>query len=171
MSGAVKYLGVTTTKLTDGSTTSSITIEGKSVTPKAGDVVIYGESEFIWSDTGEGKWHEFGSTGSLKALAFKDSVSATYTPAGTVSTPEVTVTLNTTSIKPFGSAGSLPSCTLPSLTTNVTDETLTLSWSAGSFDAGTLPSAGTAVTVAKDVKTATASQPTFTGTGTTITST
>ena len=53
LSGAVKYLGVTTTELTDGATTSPITIEGKSITPKAGDVVIYGENEFIWSDTGE----------------------------------------------------------------------------------------------------------------------
>ena len=171
LSGAVKYLGVTTTELTDGATTSPITIEEESVNPKAGDVVIYGENEFIWSDTGEGKWHEFGSTGSLKALAFVDSVSATYTPAGTVSTPDVTVELNTTSITPFESAGSLPTCTLPSLSTSVTNETLTLSWSAGSFSAGTLPSAGTAVTVATDVKTATASKPTFTGTETTITST
>lgn len=171
LSGAVKYLGVTTTELTDGATTSPITIEEESVTPKAGDVVIYGESEFIWSDTGEGKWHEFGSAGSLKALAFKDSVSAIYTPTGSVSAPDVTVTLNTTSITPFDSAGTLPSCTLPSLSTSVTDETLTLSWSAGSFSAGTLPSAGTTVTVATDVKTATASNPTFTGDETTITST
>lgn len=171
LSGAVKYLGVTTTELTDGATTSPVLIEGESVTPKAGDVVIYGENEFIWSDTGEGKWHEFGSTGSLKALAFKDSASATYTPNGTISAPNVTVTLNTSSIKPFGSAGTLPTCTLPSLSTSVTDETLTLSWSAGSFTAGTLPSAGTAVTVATSVESATASNPTFTGTETTITST
>ena len=187
------YLGVTTTAITDGATTSPITIGDKSVTPKAGDVVAYGSSEFVWSDT-ESKWREFGSTGSLKALAFKDSASASYTPAGsvsqptftgtkatisanytpagtvaiskgtgtanytpagTVSAPTVTVTPNTASIKPFGSAG-----TLPSFTASVSGETLSLG-----FSAGTLPSAGTAVTVATGIKSATASAPTFTGTG------
>ena len=140
----------------------------------------------------------------LKVLAFKDSVSATYkpegsvsqpaftgtkanisssytpsgtvsvsegtgtanyTPKGTVSKPTVSVSVNTTSVKPFGSAGTLPSCTLPFWSASVSDETLILSWSDGSFSAGTLPSAGTAVTVATGIKSATATQPTFTGTG------
>lgn len=207
LSGAVTYLGVTTTALTDGATTATVTIGDKQVAAAAGNVVIYGELEFIWSDT-EKKWHEFGSTGSLKALAFKDSASGSYTPAGgvsqptftgkavdvtlkttpagtvaiskgtvstdapanytpegTISTPTITVTANTASVKPFGSAGTLPSCTLPSMSATVADETLTLGWSAGSFSAGTLPSAGTAVTVATGIKSATSSKPTFTGTG------
>lgn len=88
-SGGVHYLGVTTTALADGSTTTPITIDKQDVTPKAGDLAIYGELEFIWSDT-ESKWHEFGSTGSLKALAFKSDVSSSYTPAGTVSQPTFT---------------------------------------------------------------------------------
>ena len=193
LSGALTFLGTTTTALTDGATTSPITIGDSSVTPKAGNVVIYGNSEFVWS-AAESKWREFGSTGSLKALAFKDSASASYTPAGsvsqptftgtkatisssftpagtvaiskgtgtanytpagTVSAPTVTVTPNTTSVKPFGSAG-----TLPSFTASVSGETLSLG-----FSAGTLPSAGTAVTVATGIKSATASAPKFTGTG------
>ena len=203
LSGALTFLGTTTTALTDGATTSPITIGDSSVTPKAGNVVIYGNSEFVWSDV-ESKWREFGSTGSLKALAFKDSASGSYTPAGTVSqptftgtkatisssftpagsvaiskgtgtanyTPEgtvskptVTVEMNTASVKPFGSAGTLPSCTLPSMGATVSGETLALTWTAGSFSAGTLPSAGTEVTVATGVKSATASQPTFAGKG------
>lgn len=203
LSGALTFLGTTTTALTDGAATSPVTIGGSSVTPKAGNVVIYGSSEFVWS-AAESKWREFGSTGSLKALAFKDSASGSYTPAGSVgqptftgtkatisssftpagsvaiskgtgtanytpegsvSAPSVSVTMNTASVKPFGSAGTLPSCTLPSMSATVSGETLTLGWSAGSFSAGTLPSAGTAVTVATSVKSATASQPTFTGTG------
>lgn len=51
---------------------------------KAGDVVICGKLEFAFSDTDK-KWHEFGSTGSLKALAFKDTASANYKPKGNVS--------------------------------------------------------------------------------------
>ena len=168
ISGALKYLGATTTSLSDGSTANPITIGGKSVTAVAGDVVIYGNLEFVWSDT-DSKWHEFGSTGSLKALAFKDSATGNYTPAGTVSAPTVTVSVNTASVKPFGSAGTLPSCTLPEMTATVSGETLTLGWTAGSFSAGTLPSAGTDVTVATGIKSATASAPVFTGTSGSIT--
>lgn len=168
VSGAMKYLGTTTTAISDGSTANPVTIGGKSVTPAAGDVVIYGNSEFVWSDA-ESKWREFGSTGSLKALAFKNSASGSYTPAGTVSVPTVNVSVNTTNVKPFGSAGTLPSCTLPSLSATVSGETLTLGWSAGSFSAGTLPSAGADAAVATGIKSASASQPTFTGTAGTVT--
>lgn len=168
ISGALKYLGATTTSLSDGSATNPVTIGGKSVTAAAGDVVIYGNLEFVWSDT-DSKWHEFGSTGSLKALAFKDSATGSYTPAGTVSAPTVTVSVNTASVKPFGSAGTLPSCTLPEMTATVSGETLTLGWTAGSFSAGTLPSAGADVTVATGIKSATASAPAFSGTSGSIT--
>ena len=98
LSGALTYLGTTTTAITDGSAASPITIGDKSVTPKAGNVVAYGNSEFVWSDT-ESKWREFGSTESLKALAFKDSASASYTPAGTISQPTFTGTKATISAK------------------------------------------------------------------------
>lgn len=168
ISGAMTYLGATTTAISDGSTTNPITIGGKSVTPAAGDVVIYGNSEYVWSDT-ESKWREFGSTGSLKALAFKDSASGSYTPAGTVSAPTISVSVNTASVKPFGSAGTLPSCTLPQMTATVSGETLTLGWTAGSFSAGTLPSAGADVSVATGIKSASATAPTFTGTASDIT--
>lgn len=50
---------------------------------KAGDLVISGTREYVFSDA-DNKWHEFGSTGSLKALAFKDSASGTFKPKGTV---------------------------------------------------------------------------------------
>lgn len=203
LTGAMEYIGTTTTALSDGATTSPITIGTASITPKAGNVVIYGNKEFIWSDT-DTAWHEFGSTGSLKALAFKDSASgsvkpsgsvskpsftgtagtasasytpkgsviiskgtgtANYTPQGTVSAPSVSVGMNTTSVTPIASVGTLPSCTLPQLSATVSNETLILSWTPGSFSAGTLPTKGNAVTVATGVKSATASAPTFTGTG------
>ena len=97
--GGTHFLGVTTTTLTDGATTSPITIEDESVTPAKGDFVIVANSgsepyiEFIWTGS---KWSELGSTGSLKALAYKDSASGEYTPAGTVTvdyTPEGSVTV------------------------------------------------------------------------------
>lgn len=90
ITGAMHYEGVTSTTLSDGATTATITIDGDSKTftaDDAGSVVISGQKEYVWNGT---KWQEFGSTGSLKALAFKDTASASYKPAGTVSQPTFT---------------------------------------------------------------------------------
>ena len=95
LSGTVTWLGVTTTPLSDGATTNPITIGGESKTAVAGDVAAYGELEFVFNGT---KWQEFGSTGSLKALAFKDSASGNYTPAGNVSKPTFTGTEGNVSV-------------------------------------------------------------------------
>ena len=157
--GAMHYAGVTTSALANGSSTSPIKINNVDYTPSNGDVVIYESLEFVWS-TSDNKWHEFGSTGSLKGLAFKDSASASYTPAGSVSAPTVSVAVNTASVTPISGVG-----TLPSFTASVTNETLTLGFSAGS-----LPTKGTAVTVATSIKSASASAPAFKGTSATITS-
>jgi hypothetical protein len=156
--GAMHYAGVTATALANGSSTSPIKINEADYTPSNGDVVIYGQLEFVWS-TSDKKWHEFGSTGSLKGLAFKDSASASYTPAGSVSAPTVTVAVNTAKVAPITDVG-----TLPNFTASVSNETLTLGFSAGS-----LPTKGEDVTVATSIKSASASAPAFTGTNATIT--
>lgn len=83
-SGGMHFVGKTTTALTDGATTSPIMIGETEYTPKAGDVVAYEKSEFVWSDA-TNKWIWFGDLGSLKKLAFKDNASGSYTPAGSVS--------------------------------------------------------------------------------------
>lgn len=72
ITSGIHYRGVTTSELEDGDTTNPITIKGESYTAESGDLVIYGQLEFIFDGT---EWHEFGSTGSLKALAFKDTAS------------------------------------------------------------------------------------------------
>lgn len=107
---------------------------------------------------------------------------ADVTPAGTVSQPTFSGTAkyikaNTTTVNSITDVGSLPSCTLPSFTTSVSGENLTLGWSAGSFSAGSLPTKGSNTTVATGVVTTssatgaiditpagTVSQPTFSGT-------
>lgn len=147
LSGALTYLGTSSTALTDGCATSPITVGSTSVTPKAGDIAAYGNSEFVWS-AAESKWREFGSTGSLKALAFKDSVSASYTPAGSVSQPTFTGKKATISSS-FTPAGTISepvvttNCVyenvnnvihegeLPSFTASVSDETLSLHYDPG----------------------------------------
>lgn len=168
LSGGIHYIGVTTTALTDGSSTNPIVIGGQSVTAKSGDLVIYGNLEFIFTST-DNKWHEFGSTGSLKALAFKDSASGSYTPSGAVSTPTISIVPEVASIQPIDSVGTAPSCTLPDLSMTVANENLSFGWSAGSFDAGSVPTLGNSVNVMTGIDSATSSQPTFTGSAATIT--
>lgn len=98
-----------------------------------------------------------------------------YTPAGTVSTPTVTVTMNTATVNSITNVGTLPTHSEDSFTPatwsgSVTNETLSFSFDGGSytqgtFTQGTLPTKGSNQTVATTVKSATATQPTFTGTG------
>ena len=87
VTGAMHYLGITTTAIKDGDAPASIVIGEDTIQQadlKAGDVVIYNdgtkELEFVWNGS---KFQEYGSTGSIKALAFKDQASTDFTPAGT----------------------------------------------------------------------------------------
>lgn len=233
IAGGVTFMGATTTALVDGSTATSISINGNSVTAVKGYLVVYQNKEFIFDGT---KWLEFGDLGAFKALAYKDTASATYTPAGSVSkptftgsssavtitaadntngnyqpkgtvskptftgssttstgkftpegsveftntnktatvskassgtatyTPEGNVAAPTISVATAGATTTVNSITdvgtLPSLTTTVTDENLTLGWSAG-----TLPTKGANTTVKTGDAAYSASAPKFTGTG------
>ena len=84
ISGGVNFLGVTTTALAENDTTATITISGNDHTAAKGDLVAYGNKEFLFNGT---KWIEVGDLSAFKALAYKDSASGTYTPAGSVSQP------------------------------------------------------------------------------------
>lgn len=89
ITGVMHYRGITTTPLTDGSRDTVITINNTSYNPKDGDVVIYQDISYAY---GSGVWDEIGSAAPLKALAYKDSASATYTPKGENSKPVFTGT-------------------------------------------------------------------------------
>ena len=96
VSGVMHWRGVTTTALTDGATTNPIEIGGEQYPAVAGDVVGYTPSgktqrEFAFNGT---SWQEFGSTGALKAFAFVDTGSVTFTPSvslGTLTVEQGTV--------------------------------------------------------------------------------
>ena len=93
VTGGMHYIGETSTALVDGSTTSTLTPKSEGSMSKttgfvAGDLVIYGELEFVWSGA---KWKEFGSTGSLKSLAFKDA--SDIETAGSTSSKMVTASV------------------------------------------------------------------------------
>ena len=214
ISGGVRFVGPTTTEISDGSTVKPITVNGSSYTQIKGDIVIYNDFEYIWDDT---KWIEFGNMGVFGTLAYQDSASGTYTPAGSisrptfsgatltstgrhrpsgtiatqtftgtqatlqmtgtpegsisisqgigeanytpagsVSAPTVSIETSDSSIQTIDSVG-----TLPEFTATVANENLTLGFSQGS-----LPTKNSAVTVLTSIDSATASAPTFTGTGT-----
>lgn len=125
ITGAMHWAGYTTTALTDGATTNPIVIDEESYTAKAGDVVAYDngtkEMEYAFNGT---KWQELGSTGSIKALAFKDSASGDVACAGSNAASAVSFsgTATETVLKAVDSAAVAPSFT------------------EGAFSAGTLPS-------------------------------
>jgi hypothetical protein len=175
IAGGVSFLGVTTTPLTDGANTNPIVIGGNDITASNGSIVVYGDAEFVFSST-TGTWFKFGDTGDLGDLAYKDNATGNYVPEGTVSAPTVTVTPSTETVYVPSSAtgggsvtaGTAASCTLPTLEVSVSNETMSLSWTAGSFTANTptdvtLPTFSSQ-TVVDGIDSATASQPTFTGT-------
>ena len=98
--------------------------------------------------------------------ATSSGASGNFTPAGTVSTPTITVTPSTTSKYVASSAtggGSVTAGSAASFTATVSSETLTLGWTANTPTAVTLPSFSSQ-TIATGISSATSTQPTFTGT-------
>jgi len=89
IAGGTSFLGITTTELSDGATTSPVIIDDENVNAINGGIVIYQAKEFIYADA-DGKWHEIGSTSNLGDLAYKSLASGSFTPAGSVSKPTFT---------------------------------------------------------------------------------
>jgi hypothetical protein len=126
ITGGMHYIGETSTVLTDGASTSTLVAKSEGSLAKttgfeAGDIVIYGELEFVWNGA---KWQEFGSTGSLKSLAFKDNATGDVACAGTNSSSAVTFTGGSTE----------------TVLKAVDDEAVAPSFTEGAFSAGELPS-------------------------------
>lgn len=157
-----EYLGVTTTEISDGSTTNPVSIDGKDVTAKKGNIVNYGKKEFIFNGS---VWQEFGDLSALGSLAYVNSAEGSFTPQGTIDKPDITVTPTTANISGISSVGALPTATMPQF--NVTDEVLTIT--AGSFDQGSLPVAAEPVAVLTGATAALDAAPVFTGTAGTVT--
>lgn len=123
LSNATHWLGITTTTLTDGSTTNPITINADSVTAVSGDIVQDSNGEeYIFNGTA---WQKFGgSIGTLGNMAYVDTGTVTLTPAGSVSTPTISVS----------SAGSTGTVKEPSY--SVSNEVLTITLTDKTFKTG-----------------------------------
>lgn len=59
---AIIWRGVTTTEITDGSSTNPVVINGESYTAKSGDMVTYNSTEFVFNGT---VWQEFGAASTI----------------------------------------------------------------------------------------------------------
>lgn len=149
---AKAWLGITTTELTDGSSTNPITINNTPVTAVSGNITSYDEQEFIFNGT---VWQEFGDLSDLGDLAYEDSASGSFTPSGTVSKPGVTVTPTTANVPNVTDVGSMPTYT-------VTGETLIIG-------AGSTPTLGTAIAAMTGATAELDATPSFTGTEGTVT--
>ena len=181
LSNATHWLGITTTDLSDGSTTNPITINGVSVTAVSGDIVqdSHGD-EFIFNGTA---WQQFGgSIGTFGNFAYVDTGTATYTPQGSNGSSSVT---GTCSVTPSGTIGvgsgtanytpsgsvsgtavTLTSGNVGSVTNAGSMPTYTVENEILTISAGSVPTVST-VSVATGVDTVT--DPSFTGTGAELT--
>lgn len=88
------FIGQSTTAITDGGTEKP-TIGGSTINPNAGDIVVYGNAEFIWNGS---SWTELGDLSGLGDLAYKDTASGKVTPTGTVSKPTFTGSSSTVTV-------------------------------------------------------------------------
>ena len=107
LSGYTKYLGVTTTAISDGSSTNPVVINGEEVTAIKGDIVNYGSGEFIFNGT---VWQEFGDLSALGDLAYKDNATGTFTPNGSITAASFTGS-STTMTGTFTPAGTISGTT------------------------------------------------------------
>jgi len=181
LSNATHWLGITTTTLSDGSTTNPVTINGQSVTAVSGDIVqANGGAEYIFNGTA---WQELGtSIGTLKAFAYVDTGTVTITPAGTNASSSVS---GTCSVTPSGTIGvgcgtanytpsgsvsgtavTLTSGNVGSVTDAGSMPTYTVSNEVLTITAGSVPTVSS-VSVATGVDTVT--DPSFSGTGAELT--
>ena len=86
LSGAMHFLGVSTTAIKDGDAVGAITVDGKTVTPTVGDVVLYSNKEFVCTSAA---WEELGDEGSyvlktqtINGKALSGNINLTATDVG-----------------------------------------------------------------------------------------
>ena len=134
LSGAMRFIGSTTTAISEGSTTNPITINGASVTAINGDVVLYNHIEFIWV----GSWEQLGDEQSyaLKSIQIKsgeglsgggsisnDVTLSHYIPTSSSSTVGVAdKAISTLSIDKFGHIVSSSTISIPTKLSDLTPD-------------------------------------------------
>lgn len=164
LEGGSYFLGVTTTALEDQSTTNPIKINGEDVTAKNGNMVIYGNKEFVWSgESATGKWVEFGDLSTLGDLAYLDEVNLSKGSGDQVLGEATTFTNGTSEVSFAEGAGS-------DFVTGYNNDAVAPSFSEGAFTPASLAegfySAGSAPSFSEGAFTPAAIQAGFVTNGT-----
>ena len=115
LASAMLFLGTTTTAISDGATKNPVTIGGANKTVTAGNVVLYGSKEFVWTGSA---WEELGNEGSYKIV---QAAVADPSASGTSNTFIATISQDTNG-----------KITATKKTVAVTNSAPTLSWGATS---------------------------------------
>ena len=134
LSGAMRFIGSTTTAISEGSTTNPIIINGSSVTAINGNVVLYNHVEFIWV----GYWEKLGDEQSyaLKSIQIKsgeglsgggsisnDVTLSHYIPTSSSSTVGIAnKAISTLSIDKFGHIVSSSTISIPTKLSDLTPD-------------------------------------------------
>ena len=144
LTGAMHLIGTTTTELTDGDTTASVTIDDQTVTPQAGDVVLYSGKEFVWDGT---SWELLGDEGSY---ALKTSTTQVGSASGWNAGRATAITKTDVSIPNVTSAGTAPALTktdvsIPNITSAGSATTASVASGTLTITNGSAPTLGTAI--------------------------
>lgn len=81
LEGAMHFIGTTLIEIEDGGTTKPTDLYTGSTTMKAGDIVIYGDKEFVW--TKAGAWAELGDVTTDVVIDSINSLTGNITVTGT----------------------------------------------------------------------------------------
>lgn len=171
LTGAMHFIGSTSTALTDGANTSTLVAKTtnsliRTTNFVAGDVVLYGDQEFVWNGS---TWELLGDEGSY---ALKSSTDTAIKSLGFTANTKPSLTVTPTDIPNVTNVGTAPSLTvtsvdIPNVTSagsvteaSVTDGTLLITigsiptlgtkitvGSASGWNAGSTPTLGTKITV------------------------
>ncbi len=144
LTGAMHLIGTTTTELIDGDTTASVTIDGQTVTPQSGDVVLYAGKEFVWDGT---SWELLGDEGSY---ALKTSTTQVGSASGWNAGKATTLTKTDVSIPNVTSVGTAPTLTksdvsIPNITNAGSATTASVASGTLTITNGSAPTLGTAI--------------------------
>ena len=102
VASALKFQGITTTAISDGSTTNPVTINNQPYTAKKGDVVLYDGKEYLWTGSA---WEQLGDEASWALKTTTISTGTGLTGGGSLAANR-TISLNQDSIDKLALAAS-----------------------------------------------------------------
>ncbi len=138
LTNVMHFLGTTTTAISDGASTNPISIGGTNKTAAAGDVVLYGSQEYVFSS--DSKWELLGDEGSYALKSIQVKAGTKMSGGGAISSD---VTISHAAI-----TTTAPTTTANKFVTDITTDGYghVTSWTNGDCSSLTLQIAGTTKT-------------------------